>query len=283
MDQGSPLAGVMKNPIIELRVARLLIIEWLSTADEKTGSSLAYRMRELGVLVEHVQCSSKRDVVLALRSAARNSSAHNIPIVHIEAHGEGGDEDCSRGFVGPDDGNRAALLSWEELGKELRSINMATRFNLIVVGAACYGEGLLLSIEPGKPVPFIVAVGYKGKVMAASLRDAVIEFYRNLLVHKRPFSAAIDAANRENREGDSEIRDTSVAQLLLEAFCDSRDKAKIFHYLPVSVRTSIERSVIERGWGLHFAVDQIPENEARFAIDVDRLIKVANTNPEWPE
>lgn len=283
MNQENPLAGVLNNQVFELRVARLLIIEWLSLGDEKTGSSLARRMRDLGASVEHVQCSSKKEVVLALRSAARNSSAKNIPIVHIEAHGDEGHEEPSRGFVGPDGSGGAALLTWEELGRELRAINMATRFNLIVVGAACYGEGLLLSIEPGKPVPFIVAVGYRGKVLAASLRDALIEFYRNLLVHKRPFSTAIEAANREHREGDTEIRDTSVAQLVLEAFCDARRRAKVLHYLPVAVRAAIERSVVERGWGLHFAFDEIPENEARFGIDVDRLIRVADSRPAWSE
>lgn len=277
-----PLAKVLKNRVLELRVNRLLVLEWLFPEDEKTGSVLAHRVSDIGIPVEYVECATKLDVVLALRRVAAQSSGASAPIVHIEAHGEDGDDtDMPRGFVGPNGTGGESLLSWAELGEELRPINLATRFNLIVVGAACYGEGLLLAIEPGEPVPFVLALGYRGKVLASSLRDALIQFYRLYLGEKWPFGEALDAANREHRADDSELRDTSAAQLVLEGFCVSRFKSRLMESLPPQQLDALGRIAIADGWPLHFAFDQIPENEERFAIDVEELIRVSRLNPEW--
>ena len=258
-----PLAKVLTNRNLDIRVSRLLILEWLPPEDDQTGKELAHRIRDLDMPVDYVQCKSKDEVLFALRRAAQASSEANVAIVHIEAHGEDGDDNVPRGSSGRDGLGHSALLSWEELGAELRPINLATKFNLIVVGAACYGEGLLIAVEPRLPVPFVVAVGYTGKVAVRSLRDALTQFYHLLLGQNWPFGEALDAANREHHfDTDSELRETAAARLVLESLSDVLQTGASPRTATLSQtdREAIERMMIGDGWRLHFAFASIPEN-----------------------
>ena len=161
MSAANELASILKNPQLVLQVDYVLILEWLPDGHERTGEALSKKLREqIGESrVEYRVCKSIADIERALSLAIHDVPHRGVPIVHLEAHGHSPStsEAVPEGFVGPGP-NRHELLNWAALGGMLRPLNIASRFNLVVVCAACYGEGTILGMEPGLPAPFTAIV-----------------------------------------------------------------------------------------------------------------------------
>ncbi|QWF16902.1 hypothetical protein [Lysobacter capsici] len=293
------LGGILKNQVLSLRFGYLLIIEWLFDEDEKTGLALYQWLSERlpEGKVKYVKCHSPKDLAESLGEAQRDVSLKGPPIVHFEAHGEEPlPGDIPAGFIGPDGLGGSALVTWEHLGDVLRPLNIESRLNLLVVGAACYGEGLLLSAHPGQPIPFVAAIGYTSTVSVMSLKFSLLELYRGLLIDKKELGLAVEAANLDlfNPE-EVELRLTSMVTQWAESFIEGIGPAieKIRTHIPhgaadqLKDSSSVEKSALPSDamrrlrWGLVATWEQIwmfsdfPESEQRFAIDFDRLIDLA--------
>lgn len=313
MEAETDISGVLVNPVLMLRFHRIIIIEWLDNADAKTGAALSESLTRAlpNLRIDHIECRSKAQVLAAIASAMAPNSPQGIPIIHIETHGIDGQGRISPGFAGPGP-EGTEQLEWAELAAALTPINIATNFNLLLVGAACFGEGPMMGIQPGEPLPYTALVGFKGRVAERSLREAMIKLYRCLLIEKSELGEAVEAANRElYYDEDSELRLTTPAMLIASTLVDvakqrldpenkrQRDldlAAEVLRRngydlskLPLSAIQSAGipalRAVAQEGWRKMFCVEEMPENAARFAISIDRIIEIAMSpgNPDNPQ
>lgn len=296
--------SIVKSPTLKVDINYVLIIEWLGKDDDRTGRDLAEKLtQKLGssrALL--VQCESAAEVERAISEATGAIATRGVPVLHIEAHGQspvGGA--LPSGFVGPDGRGGFELLSWNRLGEAARPLNIATKFNLVLVSAACYGEGSIMGILPFAPLPFIALVGYNGRVAPMSLRHSMVELYRGIFSGEE-LASCVAAAHAEHVfDTDSRLTLTSTAMLALRGQIQGlasrlgkkvRGKAskKIARKMaqPHGFRTkqnsptainarlpSVARAALESTWRQYFAMDEIPENADRFAIDYDAVIRLA--------
>jgi len=289
------LSSVLKNRMLGLGFDYILIIEWLFDGDVRTGLSLHDWLS--GKLppgkIVYSRCSSPTELEARLEQARCDIPARGVPIVHIEAHGEDpAPGQTPGGFCGPGLNGRGELLSWERLGDILRPLNIASRFNLLVVGAACYGEGLILGAPGGKPMPFVAVVGYTDTISRLSLKHSLLELYRGLLLEKTELGLAVEAADREHHfPDDAVLRPTSMVILLAESFIEGSaiTVKKLRMQFPLESAApaktglaslspealQILRQGLRGAWSLMWMTERFPENAERFAINADQLIQLA--------
>src|SRR5690348_5262929 len=178
---------------------RLLILEWLPPGEVRTGTQLAERLlsSQHGTIpIRVVLCNSASDVLENIEVAAKEIETNGVPIIHIEAHGDDGTE-YPRGLVGPGCSASFEILEWSQLATSLRKLNLASGFDLLVVAAACFGDGIVLATRPFQVAPFAACIGFVGRVNSSSLREAMIALYTELLVRGCSIEDAVAAANRE--------------------------------------------------------------------------------------
>lgn len=291
------LTGVLKSRMLDLSFDYVLIVEWLFEGDDRTGQELRdwLQGRVPANKIEYTECRSRAELEARLDRARSEVAIRGIPIVHIEAHGEAPHAgQVPAGFVGPNGNGGCELLEWEHLGDALRPLNIAARFNLLVVGAACYGEGMLLGARGGEPMPFVAAVGYTEAVSSLSLRHSLVELYRGLLLNNVELGAAVDEADRQRHfPEDAVLRPTSMTVLLAESFIQGMAISirKFRKQLSVNAEGIVGSrdadptlaprarqmlcAELERAWSVMWMQEEIPENARRFAIDADRLFEMA--------
>jgi hypothetical protein len=154
-------------------------IVWITSVprDEKGASrQMAESLQDLALaggfpVFEHeVQTSQELFVLLAdLAVEAKNGLR---PIIHFDTHGN-----PDKGIYLEPSGDWA---SWPDLMDALRSINVATANNLVVVFALCYGLELYKLIELAKPVPAYLFAAPPEVVTVGFLLAEVPAFYRSV-------------------------------------------------------------------------------------------------------
>lgn len=184
---------------VRLTFTYVLILEWLRPDDERTGEQLAQHLADAGVPVSFVRCESEDDLLHALEEAYKAMPDRGIPAVHIECHGvEPSDdlEDDSAFSDGVD-----GYFEWADLGDWLAPINEASGFQLLLVGAACYGHAAISTINVNRTAAFAGCVGFTTEVEDIALRNAMVELYSGLLVRGDDFRVAVQAAQGRLHEG----------------------------------------------------------------------------------
>ena len=176
----------------------VLVLEWLSDNDERTGSQLHELLPSVGFRSELVICQSWEDLKGALTRAALEIPIKGVPVVHLETHGSDPWAEVGEdiGF-----GPTEASVTWTALGTVLAPLNVAADFRLLFVSAACWGSGVIAAIGWGEhPAPFACAVGFRTKVFEGRLRDSMKELYRSI---KRgcALGECVASARRELVEG----------------------------------------------------------------------------------
>ena len=120
---------------------------------------------------------SKQGLYEALKSiqnAARGGAY--MPLIHFETHGNS-DPPCLALVSGE-------TVPWTELQCHLAPINEATRFNLIISVAACFGAGIVNAVNPMEPSPCWGLVGPLERRNAGDLLRDFLGFYEELIVSK---------------------------------------------------------------------------------------------------
>ena len=205
-----------------------------------------------------------------------------LPLLHIESHG------VSDGIVLAS----GEVLEWHDLCRLLIPINVASRLNLFVSLACCFGENLARAIRLTEPAPFIALVGPNSTQQAGLLSDAFASFYTELLA-KRDLDAALVAAGG----GTPDIRkplvlwpaDYFFAQVFTAHLRERGSKEEIERSasklaarllkqksLPSQMRRNLARD-LRRELGSHekhfyqllrtyLILDRYPENEERFGL-----------------
>jgi hypothetical protein len=188
-------------------------------------------------------------------------------------------------------------LLWSDLREPFRKLNIATRFNLLVVGAACISEGVLLAIDADHPLPYIGAVTFATEVFPGRLLESMSEFYRAVFVNKLPLEQCVETARRELPK-NVRLNFTSVPRLIEEAILVAVTKADsqpaqdayfVNALVNSSIRAGRKRSFsisqairaresrapesIDMSVGRLLDYERFPENRERFGIDGATLLK----------
>uniref|UniRef100_UPI004057C7CC hypothetical protein n=1 Tax=Candidatus Electronema sp. TaxID=2698783 RepID=UPI004057C7CC len=299
---GLPKEGYFKRP------THIWIIEWLSSNDPHTGRELHKRMQEYKYFQSiYWKCSSKDEVLAAIERAATDAEHHGIiPLIHLEAHGSTkGLSDREKGVNG---------LTWDELTNPLQRLNIATRFNLIVLIAACQGyAGILTFVKALKEsrltAPALVIAGPYDDLKPKQVLDSTQEFYRRLSDQPTNFDDAIvSASNEVNCKIDRTIfpvllydemlenlivsmrEDQRVARMnrTREQFLKENKKKRLSpeekRRLAEAYSPSFQANITQQGWDAIFMMDIFPENKKRFGVDwlnvTKKILDIQKNNPE---
>ncbi|MGA9852703.1 MAG: hypothetical protein WBR15_07210 [Gammaproteobacteria bacterium] len=201
-------------PKLTLTFNYVLILEWLSTQDRRTGEELHQFLQGLPISTCLVRCDKVDDIRAALKRAVANVGTRGIPVIHIESHGSNPFQgrDVREAEFGLD---AAPGLPWIELGDWLAPLNEASGFRLLVIGATCWGFAAIAAMKVHEHVaPFASAVGLSTGVDEGSLHDAMKELYR-VMVRGEGLRDAMQAAERELRSPTEKLRGTSAPILAL--------------------------------------------------------------------
>jgi len=271
----------------------LLIVEWLAPPDQLTGYRLFewFQKNRADVPVRYVHCSGPSELTSAIATAASRVEIDGTPILHVECHG-------GRDGVSGDERGNTGLISWRELGEHLRPLNLATEFDLLIVGAACEGLRGIFSVENASCAPFHAIVGFVSKVGEKSLFDGMCEFYRAITTGT-DVANAVAEANRQLHEPHSEhIHSTPVARLLLNVVRRTisenllepgrtrlavhrandacrQDPSCVFEFAyekALDGARDVTVRVLNKAWTRWFALDSIGANHRRFALDMAWLV-----------
>lgn len=183
-----------------LRFEYVLILEFLSEREPRTGSSLQRAWLQRGanpfeMVVKN--CVRADDVLQAIRTATADVPCLGTPIIHIESHGCG-DANALLG-LGYEDGDRTEFLAMRDLWDVLRPLNLASDFNLMVVASSCFGEhirtGVIDGISRCLPTSLMACVGFSGTVRSDRLLSSMIDMY-SCLARKIPLESSVAHANK---------------------------------------------------------------------------------------
>jgi hypothetical protein len=287
---------------------RVIVIEWLSPSDRKTGFELAIWMRERGFdskrTIEFASVSCGKELISALQEiAATTRAGQPWPLIHIEAHGERGDfasGQLPRGYFGPDGKGGEECLTWAELTPHFVAINEATRCNLQLVSASCWGQAAVFAATDTSRVPFVVCVGFSTKVSEISVLETTKEFYRRLFDGTtQQMDVAVESAARQLAEHEG-LEWESVPLLSYEGLEQSirercspeaiRERAlnlamrlvgpgniPLISSLPYATAVAQlhqgQAEAARRVWKMRFMIDLFPENAERFDVDIESMVR----------
>lgn len=165
--------------IAQFKVSKVVIVE--SLANEFHSGDYLHRYLlglavdgPASVPVEFVDCEHStqfQEILLKLAAEANTNGA--IPILHIECHGL---SDQS-GLVF----RNGSSLQWPSIAESMVALNIATRFNLLVIFAACFGAQHLGEMKPGQPSPCWGMIGPSEEIYPDEILGGFRDFYRTLL------------------------------------------------------------------------------------------------------
>lgn len=285
----------------------VLVIEWLAEGDRKTGSELAQRIGGWGESVVLRQCNSAGEVLSTLHEALDVIRTDKlVPVIHLEAHGIyaplPGDPS---GIEGPNGLGGVERLLWGDLGPVLGEINLASRLQLLLVGAACHSFTVMDGWEIDGVAPFSAVVAFGTQVNESRLFESMVELYRQLLQVKVPnVPEAVKSANRELSLAAGEALITfsfmwfaraliaGYARDNLEPTHRDQDNHRMADQLrQKGVRITDDQmgvahrhaalSRCQRAVSAWFAFDKLPWSRAMHNIDVEQIFRDAGPG-FWP-
>jgi hypothetical protein len=298
---------VRKTPTVGLH--RLVILEWLADGELETGTALSETLLKAapGLPVECIKCSSASDVLEEIRRLTADVLATgNVPILQIEAHGYTDEEGRGAGLAGPSGSAHDDGLPWEVLAVELRELNIATRFNLIFIGAACLSDWAVHVVDSGsEALPFILAIGFVDEVDDERLLRTLVVLHKGVLLDGVQFHISANSA-QESLDAETEamawfslpsiVRNagldaaviaadpTTSGDLYMRMLDDLAGKG--FRPIPPAVfhkhRVSYIPWAIDKVIASLMAYDRVPENRTRFGFDGRKLAREARRTNHQP-
>ncbi|RON43373.1 hypothetical protein BK666_20015 [Pseudomonas frederiksbergensis] len=155
----------------------LIIFDALSETELQTGRRLHEDLIDYCREIDrqgyctHYSIKSKQMLIAVLQLVLSECRAGVLcPVLHFECHGDpekGLYIHASKEYVG-----------WSELVQHLAEINQATRNNVGVVLAACYGFEISKFITFTIPCPFNFVIAPQDVIQAGRLQDVVLDFYK---------------------------------------------------------------------------------------------------------
>lgn len=158
--------------------SHIFVVDGLPSGELQTGYKLYEDLRDLGYIeantavVEYRRVATSGEFLQVLAEIEDSAHLGCKPIVHIECHGDA-DE-------GLQIGDSQDMISWKLIEPLLRRINLASKCNLGVVMAACYGLYAITPLKIHRPTPFYFLIGPQSEVTAGALRQEMPAFYQTL-------------------------------------------------------------------------------------------------------
>lgn len=276
---------------------KILIIQSLN--DYLTGNKLQDDLNILTIFTDGIVSSELIDArdkktflstLVTIKKDVLNGKYN--PIIHIEAHGN-------------PDNNGLVLASgesitWQELKMPLAEINEATRLNLVVCIAACYGGSLTKVLGTQDRAPCWALVGPKEEMFPEDLLKDYTGFYEKIFKTKSG-GMAIKRLNRDLVGNEAKYFFTTAEWLFervwinyLQKECTKENldkraneilkelKKRGMQYLPS--RNEIKKDIFkshpssfEKSKERFFMIDLFQENKARFLVDYDNILLQAKT------
>jgi hypothetical protein len=278
------------------KVGQVWIIESLADDERHTGRAIRehlldlFAARNLPLKVTFRAVTSATELLACLDELRSDvERTRRYPILDIECHG-------LNDFSGLCLGDHSVVL-WETLKRPLQAINLASRFNLFLIMACCNGGyfGQTARLEEMSAV--CAYLGPNADISGKSLLHALSAFYTQLFT---VFDAivAIDSLRAAEPNfpyfyttaeglfrlgGEGYLRDCANgkalrerARLLIERlrFAGNRQVPSINEM--VRTLRGFERPHFERCRRAYFALDVIPENERRYKVTYDDLVRGAS-------
>ena len=278
----------------------IYIIESLPDGALKTGSSLYDDVLgpaafDQNLHVRLLIARSKTEFISHLRTIKDEVVQNNYsPILHFDAHGSPDGLELADG----------SSIAWHEVFDLFQSINVASRFNLLVVLAACSGIYLQNVVLPHRAAPLWGLIGPTKIVSAGEIHIRFRRFYREYLETVDP-TRAMEALNDAPLGTRWTYGFRSAANLFREAwrqyalgFLDpvvARQRFKEFAGATPALIDADEstqerilrNTLTEHGFFLErfasrfFMYDTFPENVSRFPVDAEPLVR--EVLREWHE
>jgi hypothetical protein len=153
----------------------IYIIESLTDNEIKTGTILyneiikilAYKTNLFYTRIISVQ--NKTEFIKSLQKIEYNVGQNYFPLIHFEIHGE---ED-KKGLVL----SNRELVTWEELSNLIRPINIATKNNLIITMAVCFGAFFWQQTKILEPAPFFGCLAPITSISGGEIMERFSNFY----------------------------------------------------------------------------------------------------------
>jgi hypothetical protein len=265
------------------RFSKIFIAESIPSGEDQTGRRLYQALRPLPaaltrpIQIVHVDVPTRVAFEAFLEDVVADISRGHTPLLHIECHGN----DDGIGLA-----NRRDFIAWHELRDYLVPINIATRMNLIVSIAACYGVFAIRELVPSARAPFLAALSTDRAAYPDELYQGFAAFYTTLLEtldgdqalsqvrHNTPGAPFffIDALGhfkliyrnylaRQCTPEQYRRRAQVIQDKQRESGCPITSVDDIYTRL-----VEDQKPAFERLWREHFLVDLCPRNAERFPL-----------------
>lgn len=159
-----------------LHVNALFWISSLKPGEEGTTrrvtEDLAPFFNSIGLPYQRFTPESASDLDAILNSIAHAATKGMCPIVHFDTHG------AER--LGLYVAASGEYISWDQLIRRLRTINIATKNNLCVVSALCFGFHAIKALSIMKPCPFYMLIAPEREITFGFIEDNMSRFYRDI-------------------------------------------------------------------------------------------------------
>ncbi|MBX0290129.1 hypothetical protein K3G63_06745 [Hymenobacter sp. HSC-4F20] len=173
---------------------KIWVVESLPKHEKQTGTILfndliKRKTDQSNILTSALEpVNRKRNLVRFLKRVEDYvEQKAQLPYLHFEVHGSRTGLELASGET----------MSWEELAGYLRNINIATRNNLVVSLASCYGGYMFTEISPIVEAPFCGIIGPLSKVGMGEIEEGFYNFFENMLTGDG-LENAIQALNEVN-------------------------------------------------------------------------------------
>lgn len=167
--------------------SKIVIIQSLEPEEVQTGQILSDYISGLPGYMNYqppitvINCKHANQFLEILQDLTQDAAAGDIPLLHIECHGN-----IKDGL----EFENSSTLSWDRLSAALIPLNIATRFNLLAVFSACFGAHFVSQIEPIEPSPCWCLVAPTERVGVDELLQGFRVFY-SALINDNDMGAAV--------------------------------------------------------------------------------------------
>ena len=157
---------------------KIVVVQSLEPHETQTGKLiydfLTSELELNGYLtqVEFKTCWSAKEFSEILTTLEHEAKGGEVPLLHVETHGT---KELGLEFENSSD------LSWDDLAKHLRALNVATRFNLLALFSACWGGYFLGKMSAIHQAPCYAMVGPSDKLWPDEIYAGFTAFYRVFL------------------------------------------------------------------------------------------------------
>ena len=193
--------------------SKISIVESLSDGEKKTGELLYDDLNmleifhEKGITLQFTPISNRIELENHIEYLARDAQERNeYPILHIEAHGSD-DKQCLVLSSGE-------FINWFELEDMFRKLNVATKCNLLVVMAMCFGAYASTVISLLDRAPFWGIVGPEKEILPEVVFRNLKSFYADFF-ENGPSANSLKTLSPEN---NSEMKFITGEWLFVKAY-----------------------------------------------------------------